>query len=44
MGVAVLVLSILGSLDMHTGFTLLGIGLVCVGISLFSGQANGKDS
>lgn len=44
MGVAVLVLSILGSLDMRTGFTLLGIGLVCVGITLFSGQASGKDS
>ena len=44
MGVAVLVLSILGSLDMHTGFILLGIGLVCVGISLVSGQASGKDS
>ncbi|WP_139652433.1 helix-turn-helix domain-containing protein [Raoultibacter phocaeensis] len=36
MGVAVLVLSILRSLDMYTGFSLLGIGLVCVGISLFS--------
>ena len=44
MGVAVLVLSRLGSLDMRTGFTLLGIGLVCVGITLFSGQASGKDS
>lgn len=43
MGAAVLVLSILGSLDMRTGFTLLGIGLVCVGITLFSGQANGRD-
>ncbi|MEQ3363423.1 helix-turn-helix domain-containing protein [Raoultibacter massiliensis] len=44
MGVAVLVLSILRSLDMYAGFTLLGIGLACVGISLFSSQANGSDS
>lgn len=34
MGVAVTVLSILGELDVKTGMTMLGIGLVCVGISL----------
>lgn len=44
MGVAVLVLSILRSLDMYAGFTLLGIGLACVGVSLLTGQASGKDS
>ena len=34
MGVAVLITSLLGELDIKSGFTMLGIGLVCVGIYL----------
>lgn len=34
MGVAVIVTSILGELDMKSGFTLLGIGLACIGMYL----------
>ena len=34
MGVAVAVLSVLGQLDSRSGFTMLGIGLACTGISL----------
>lgn len=34
MGVAVAVISLLGKLDMRSGFTMLGIGLACVGIYL----------
>ena len=33
-GVAVLITSLLGELDIKSGFTMLGIGLVCVGIYL----------
>lgn len=32
MGVAVVVLSILKQIDMYSGFTMLGLGLVCVSI------------
>ena len=32
MGIAVVVSSLLGELDMKSGFTMLGIGLACVGI------------
>lgn len=32
MGIAVIVSSLLGELDMKSGFTMLGIGLVCIGI------------
>lgn len=32
MGVAVTVLSVLGELEMKDGFTLLGIGMTCIGI------------
>jgi hypothetical protein len=32
MGVAVVVTSLLGQLDMQAGFTMLGIGLTCTGI------------
>lgn len=32
MGIAVVVSSLLGKLDMKSGFTMLGIGLACVGI------------
>ena len=35
MGVAVVVTSLLGELDMKSGFTMLGIGLASVGIYLF---------
>lgn len=34
MGVAVVVLSCLGSLDTQTAVTLLGIGLACAGVAL----------
>lgn len=34
MGVAVTVLSVLKQIDLYSGFTLLGIGLACAGISL----------
>ena len=34
MGIAVIVTSILGELDVKSGFTMLGIGLACIGISL----------
>lgn len=42
MGVAVIVLSILKEIDMYSGFTLLGIGLACAGISIL--QQNDKNS
>ena len=35
MGVAVVVLSCLGSLETHTAVTLLGLGLACAGAALF---------
>ena len=34
MGVAVIVTSLLGALDVKSGFSMLGIGLLCVGIYL----------
>ena len=34
MGVAVIVTSLLHSIDLYSGFPMLGIGLACVGISL----------
>ena len=34
MGVAVVVTSLLGELDMTSGFTMLGVGLACIGIYL----------
>ena len=34
MGVAVVVLSRLGSLDVYTAVTLLGIGLACAGVAM----------
>ena len=36
MGVAVLVLSRLGNLEMDTAVSLLGIGLACAGVALLS--------
>lgn len=38
MGVGVVVLSILKEIDMYSGFTMLGIGLVCVSLSLLQNQ------
>lgn len=40
MGIAVVVLSVLGELDVQAGMSMLGIGLACVGISLLK---DGKD-
>ena len=36
MGVAVIVTSLLGELDMRAGFTMLGIGLACIGVYLLN--------
>ena len=36
MGIAVVVTSLLGELDMKSGFTMLGIGLACVGVYLLN--------
>lgn len=36
MGVAVVVTALLGELDMKSGFTMLGIGLACVGVYLLN--------
>jgi len=38
MGVAVVVTSLLGELDIRSGFTMLGVGLACVGIYLLKGK------
>ena len=38
MGVAVAVTSILGTLDMQSGFSMLGIGLGCIGVYLLKNQ------
>ena len=34
MGVAVVVLSVMNALDLHSGLTMLGIGMACAGIAL----------
>ena len=39
MGVAVVVLSVLGELEIQTGFTLLGLGMSCIGITLLNNKA-----
>lgn len=36
MGVAVVVTSLLGEIDMQSGFTMLGIGLACAGVYLLN--------
>lgn len=36
MGVAVVVLSILKKIDMYSGFGMLGVGLICIAILMFS--------
>ncbi len=36
MGIAVIVTSLLGKLDIKSGFTMLGIGLACIGIYLLN--------
>lgn len=38
MGFAVVVTSLLGALDMKSGFSMLGIGLACIGIYLLNNQ------
>ena len=38
MGVAVIVTSLLGKLDMKAGFTMLGIGLSCIGVYLLNNK------
>ena len=38
MGVAVIVTSLLGELDAKSGFTMLGIGLACIGAYLLKGK------
>lgn len=38
MGIAVAVLALLGELDTPSGFTLLGIGLACVGIHMLNNK------
>ena len=43
MGVAALVLSILGSVDMDTLITLMAIGLFCLGIASLSEAKLGQD-
>lgn len=39
MGVAVVVLSALEKLDLHSGFSLMGLGLTCAGISLLRNKS-----
>ena len=38
MGVAVIVTSVLGKLDMKSGFIMLGIGLACIGVYLLGSK------
>lgn len=38
MGVAVVVLSVIGELEIKTGFTMLGLGMCCIGISLLNNK------
>ena len=38
MGVAVVVLSVMGELEIQSGFTMLGVGLFCIGISLLNNK------
>lgn len=38
MGVAVVVLSVMGELEIQSGFIMLGIGLFCIGISLLNNK------
>lgn len=38
MGVAVIVTSLLGELDVKSGFTMLGLGLACIGVCLLNNK------
>ena len=38
MGVAVIVTSLLGELDMKSGFAMVGIGLACIGVYLLNNK------
>ena len=38
MGIAVLVIALLGELDVKSGFAMLGIGLACAGVYLLKGK------
>lgn len=38
MGVAVIVTSLLGELEMKSGFAMLGIGLACIGVYLLNSK------
>lgn len=38
MGVAVIVTSLLGELDVKSGFTMLGLGLACIGVYLLNNK------
>ncbi len=38
MGIAVVVLSVLNKLAVESGIVLLGIGMICTGISLFNNK------
>ena len=40
MGVAVVVLSVMQKIEINSGFTMMGIGLACVGISLLQNTEN----
>lgn len=40
MGVSVMVLALLHSIDLYAGFSLLGIGLACAGITLLKKEKN----
>ncbi len=41
MGVSVAVLAILRKIDLYSGFTMLGLGLACVGVVMLSSKSGG---
>ncbi len=44
MGIAVTVLSVLGELEINAAFTMLGIGLAGISLSLFKGKTNKREN